>query len=85
MVRAITAFWAWSRFSASSKAADLGPSMTASATSTLRSAGSGCIQMASSRVSAMRRSSEIQSVYCFAILAPSSSETPSKGAPQDLA
>ena len=43
MVSAITAFWAWRRFSAWSKTALQRPSMTSSATSMLRSAGSGCM------------------------------------------
>ncbi len=43
MVRAITAFCAWRRFSASSYTTLCGPSMTASATSMLRSAGRQCM------------------------------------------
>src|SRR5664280_625872 len=43
IVSAITAFWPCRRFSAWSKTTECGPSMTASATSTPRSAGSGCM------------------------------------------
>ena len=43
IVSAITAFWTWRRFSAWSKTRLWGPSMTASVTSMLRSAGSGCM------------------------------------------
>src|SRR5664280_2652104 len=42
-VSAITAFWPCRRFSAWSKTTECGPSMTASATSAPRSAGSGCM------------------------------------------
>src|SRR5713226_6099171 len=40
-------FWAWRRFSASSKTTDCGPSMTSSVTSSPRWAGRQCMNMAS--------------------------------------
>ena len=43
IVSAITAFCACRRFSASSYTTEFGPSITASVTSILRSAGSGCM------------------------------------------
>ena len=52
----ITAFWAWRRFSASSKTTEWGPSMTALVTSSLRCAGRQCMNRASALAWAIRAS-----------------------------
>src|SRR6266700_1523274 len=64
IVNAIIAFCTCIRFSAWSYTTDCGPSITASVTSTPRSAGRQCIYIASSFASDILRSLQIQCAYC---------------------
>ena len=82
MVRAMTAFWPCRRFSAWSYTTERAPSITSSLTSTLRSAGSGCMKTASSLAVASRRASVIQSGYLAISFAPSASSVVVRSAPQ---